>query len=141
MPAAELQTTCATCQTPGSLTVRQEISDGRLTWSEAFACGCGHGFEASGVGLPTEAQRRVLLAQVGRGEVWLDQAAGRARTIDVLVKVFDEPEGSLHERLARLPAVAWEGTQTEAEFVALALGRQGVATRVVKHGPKLERRD
>lgn len=133
--AARVPSMCATCRNPGALEVGQEVRDGRLAWFERFSCACGHAFEAGGAGLPAPGLRSAILAQAGHAEVWLDDAAGRAAVTKVLTKLLGLPEAEVAARLARLPAVAYDGTHTEAAFIALALERGGVKVRVLNHLP------
>lgn len=132
---ARVPTLCATCQTPGALEVRQEIRDGQLRWAESFSCACGHGFETSDVGLPSKAVRGALLAQAGRAEVWIDQRADVPKVVLLLVKGLGQPEAAAKARFSTLPAVAYEGTHTEAAFISAALARGGVTARVINHLP------
>lgn len=133
--SARVPTLCATCQHPGALEVRQEIRDGQLRWVESFACACGHGFETADVGLPSKGVRAALLAQSGRAEVWIDQRADVPKVVVLLVKGLGQPEEAATARFAKLPAVAFEGTHTEAAFISAALARGGVTARVVNHLP------
>lgn len=127
---------CATCQQTGTLEVTQLLRDGKVAWVERFSCDCGHGFEASGTGLPGRALREAIVKQSGRAEVWLDEVAGRPQVIKLLTALLSVPAADAKKRLAKLPAVAFEGTPTEASFVALALERLKVKVRVVTHLPK-----
>lgn len=54
----------------------------------------------------------------------------------MLVKGLGVPEADAKKRLAKLPAVAFEGTHVEANFISLALEQGGVKGRVVNHLPK-----
>ena len=54
----------------------------------------------------------------------------------LLVKGLGVPEAEARKRLAKLPAVAFEGTHVEATFISLALQQGGVSGRVVNHLPK-----
>jgi hypothetical protein len=126
---------CATCRQTGTLEVTQALREGQVTWAERFSCECGHGFEASGTGLPSPVLREALLRQAGHTEVWLDDAAARPVVARLLRRVLSMSSGEARRRLATLPAVAFEGTPTEARFVALALERLQVTVRVVTHLP------
>lgn len=134
--SARVPSVCATCRNPGALEVGQEVREGRLHWFERFSCGCGHGFEAGGVGLPAPGVRNSILAQSGHAEVWLDDADGRAPVVKVLVKLLGLNEGEAQQRVAKLPAVAYDGTHTEAAFIETALQRGGVKVRVLNHLPR-----
>ncbi len=133
---ATLSSTCATCRATGAITVTQRVHEGHLTWVEQFSCGCGHAFEAKGKGLPASGVRNALLAQSGRGEVWLDDAAHRATVQKLLQAVLGVPADEATRRLAALPALAFEGTHAEADFVAQALGRLKAVVRVLHHLPE-----
>jgi hypothetical protein len=130
-PTAKLPSRCAACQRPGALEVGQRIDGGRLGWVERFACGCGHGFEASGAGLPTPAARAALLAQSGGAELWLDDAAGRPFVAKLLTALAGLSEADAHARLATLPARAYDGTHAEVAFLLSAMEQKGIAGRVV----------
>ncbi|MCC6333028.1 MAG: hypothetical protein IT380_03450 [Myxococcales bacterium] len=130
-PSARLPSSCAACRQPGALQVGQTISQGRLTWFERFACACGHGFEADGVGLPTPAARAALLAQSGTAELWLDAEAGRPVLVKLLTLLAGLVEAEASGRLVTLPALAWSGTHAEVAFLQAALEQNGVAARVV----------
>ena len=56
--------------------------------------------------------------------------------LKLLVMGLGMPEADAKKRLAKLPAVAFEGTHVEANFIALALQQGGVVGRVVNHLPK-----
>lgn len=130
-PTARLPSTCAACRAQGQLEVGQRIADGRLSWFERFACVCGHGFEAGGVGLPTPAARAALLAQSGTAELWLDDAAGRVTMTKLLTRLTGVSQAEADARLAAVPVQAFEGTHAEVAFLLAALEKNGVAARVV----------
>lgn len=136
LSAARIPSVCATCQKAHFLEVGQEIAEGQLKWFERFACKCGHGFQTGGVGLPATGLRRSIIAQSGRAEVWVDDPKKVPQVMALLVKGLGVPEDEARKRLARLPAVAFEGTHVEAAFIALALGQGGVVGRIVNHLPK-----
>ena len=137
MPStARIPTICATCQAKDFLVVGEEIADGQLRWFERFDCKCGHGFETGGAGLPSDGLRKSIINQSGAAEVWLDEKAAIPKVTVLLVRGFGLTEAAAKERLAKLPAVAFEGTHAEAEFVAAALKQGGVVVRVVNHLPK-----
>ena len=136
LSAARIPSVCATCQKSHFLEVGQEIAEGQLKWFERFACKCGHGFETGGVGLPATGLRRSIIAQSGRAEVWVDDPKKVPQVLALLVKGLGVPEDEARKRLAKLPAVAFEGTHVEAAFIALALEQGGVAGRIVNHLPK-----
>lgn len=133
---ARVPSTCATCRKDHFLEVGQEISAGQLKWFERFKCNCGHGFETSGVGLPTPGLRKSILAQSGKAEVWIDDATALPNVLVLLVKGLGVPEGEARKRLEKLPAVAFEGTHVEAAFIGMALEAGGVKPRVVNHLPQ-----
>ena len=56
--------------------------------------------------------------------------------LTLLVKGLGVPEADVRKRLAKLPAVAFEGTHVEATFISLALEKGGVIGRVVNHLPQ-----
>jgi hypothetical protein len=118
------------------LEVRQTLQDGQLRWVEQFSCACGHAFEAAGAGLPAKVMREALLKQVGRAEVWLDEVKARPVVSKVLVGLLGLKEPQVVKLLAKLPAVIFEGTHAEGQFIALALERLGVKARLVTHLPK-----
>lgn len=129
-PAARLPSTCAACHAAAALLVEQAIEGGRLVWRERFACDCGHGFEASGVGLPTPGARAALLAQSGQATLWVDGPLARELTTRVLVKLLGVSQAEADARLATLPARAYEGTRAEVAFIAAALEPRGVGVRI-----------
>jgi hypothetical protein len=133
---ARIPSTCATCQKSSFLEVGEEIAQGQLKWFERFACECGHGFETGGVGLPAPGVRKSIITQSGRAEVWIDDAQKVPLVLALLVKGLGMPEADAKKRLAKLPAVAFEGTHVEATFISLALKQGGVVGRVVNHLPK-----
>lgn len=116
--------------------VGEEIADGQLRWFERFDCKCGHGFETGGAGLPSDGLRKSIINQSGAAEVWLDDKAAIPKVSVLLVRGFGLTEAAAKDRLAKLPAVAFEGSHAEAEFVAEALKQGGVVVRVVNHLPK-----
>lgn len=134
--SARIPSQCATCRKSHYLEVRQEIADGQLKWVEVFACDCGHGFETGGVGLPAPGIRKAILRQSGRAEVWVDDAQMVPRVLTLLVKGLGVPEADAKKKLAKVPAVAFEGTHAEAAFISMALGQGGVTARVVNHLPE-----
>jgi hypothetical protein len=133
---ARVPSTCATCRKEHFLEVGQEIAAGQLKWFERFKCHCGHGFETGGVGLPTPVVRKSILAQSGRAELWIDEASAVPNVLVLLVKGLGVPEADARKRLEKLPAVAFEGTHVEGQFIALALEAGGVKPRVVNHLPQ-----
>jgi len=132
---AKVASQCATCRKGSFLEVGQAIVGGQLKWFERFSCACGHGFETGGVGLPSPGIRKSILAQSGRAEVWVDDAQAVPRVLVLLVKGMGMPEAEATRRLATLPAVAFEGTHVEAEFITMALQQGRVVARVVNHLP------
>ncbi|MDP1823086.1 MAG: hypothetical protein Q8L48_07590 [Archangium sp.] len=136
MPStARIPSQCATCRKPGFLEVGQEVAQGQLKWFERFSCGCGHGFETGGVGLPAPGMRKSIIAQSGKAEVWVDDPKKVPQVMALLVKGLGVPEAEALKRLAKLPAVAFEGSHVEATFISLALEKGGVVGRVVNHLP------
>lgn len=136
MPStARIPSQCATCRKSGFLEVGQEIAQGQLKWFERFACECGHGFETGGVGLPAAGMRKSIIAQSGKAEVWVDDPKKVPQVLVLLVKGLGVPEAEALKRLAKLPAVAFEGSHVEATFICLALEQGGVVGRVVNHLP------
>ncbi len=133
---ARIPSNCATCQKAGFLEVGQELADDQLKWFERFSCACGHGFETGGAGLPAQGLRKSIIAQSGRAEVWVDDAKKVAQVLTLLVKGLGVPEADAKKRLAKLPAIAFEGSHAEATFISLALEKGGVVGRVVNHLPK-----
>lgn len=118
---AELPTICAACRSSGAITVTQALVDKNLTWSESFACECGHGFEAKNVGLPTPAARQALMVAHGRHTLVIDAIPEGSRAWKVLGRLLDATEDEVAQRLGALPATLWEGTSAEAEFMRRAL--------------------
>jgi len=136
MPSsARVPSVCATCQKEHFLEVGQEISGGQLKWFERFACTCGHGFETGGAGLPAPGIRKSIIQQSGRAEVWIDEPKHVPNVLALLIKGLGVPEAEAMKRMAKLPAVAFEGTHVEAAFINLALEKGGVIGRVVTHLP------
>jgi hypothetical protein len=133
---ARIPSVCATCQKKGFLEIGEEIADGQLKWFERFACACGHGFETGGVGLPAPGMRKSIITQSGRAEVWVDDPKKVPQVLTLLVKGLGVPEADAKKRLAKLPAVAFEGTHVEATFISLALEKGGVTGRIVNHLPR-----
>ncbi|MBL8916603.1 MAG: hypothetical protein JNM17_38235 [Archangium sp.] len=133
---ARIPSVCATCRKNHYLEVRQEIADGQLKWFEVFACECGHGFETGGAGLPAIGVRKAILGQSGRAEVWIDDAKQVPKVLALLVKGLGVPEADAKKKLAKVPAVAFEGTHAEAAFISMALSQGGVTARVVNHLPQ-----
>ncbi|MBE2249958.1 MAG: hypothetical protein IAE78_10435 [Myxococcus sp.] len=134
--AASLPTVCAACRKAGDLVVEQALVKGSLRWAESFACGCGHGFEAQSVGLPMPAARQALMVRHGRFKVLVDAVPRGGKAWSVLAKVLDASEAEVASALARLPAVVWEGTRPEADFMHAALSKSGATVRVEQLGPK-----
>lgn len=126
---------CVTCRKQHYLEVSQEIADGQLKWVERFSCECGHGFETGGAGLPSVGVRKAILTQSGRSEVWIDELEHVPAALTLLVKGLGMPEADARKKLATVPAVAFEGTHVEAEFIKLALEQGGVVGRVVSSLP------
>ena len=133
---AKIPSACATCLKSSFLEIGQEIAAGQLKWFERFSCACGHGFETGGVGLPAPGMRKSIIAQSGRAEVWVDDPKKVPQVLALLVKGLGVPEAAAKQRLAKLPAVAFEGSHVEAAFITLALEKGGVTGRVVNHLPK-----
>jgi hypothetical protein len=127
---ASLPSTCAACRERSALEVMQTLRRGQLSWSERFACACGHGFEAKSAGLPTPAARQALMAANGRLFVWVDAVPASGKAWAVLAKVLDAPEAEVRQAMGALPARVWEGTSPEADFMRQALTRSGAAVRV-----------
>ncbi|MGV3621707.1 MAG: hypothetical protein ACO1OB_12860 [Archangium sp.] len=137
MPSiARIPTICATCQAKDFLEVGEEIVDGAIRWFERFNCKCGHGFETGGAGLPSPGLRNSIIKQSGMAEVWIDEKAAIPAVVVLLVRGFGLTETAAKARLAKLPAVAFDGSHVEAEFVAAALKQGGVVARVVNHLPQ-----
>lgn len=126
---------CATCRKNHYLEVSQEIAGGQLKWIESFACECGHGFETGGAGLPSAGVRKAILAQSGKSEIWIDEAKHVPAALTLLVKGLGVPEADARKKFVKLPAVAFEGTHVEAEFINLALQQGGVVGRIVSSLP------
>lgn len=133
---ARVPTICATCQAKRFLEVGQVLADQQLKWFERFACDCGHGFETGGLGLPAPGLRSAILKQSGHGEGWLDDRKAVPKVVMLLVEAFGLTEAAAKARLATLPAVAFNGTHAEVEFIAGMLRENGVVLRVVNHLPK-----
>lgn len=127
---ASLPTICAACRAPGALHVEQALDQGSLTWAESFACACGHGFEAKNAGLPTPAARKALMLAHGTFRVFVDALPKGGKALAVLAKVLDVPEAEVARALARLPALVWEGTRAETQFMQKALDKSGATVRV-----------
>ncbi len=126
---------CPFCSSSADLEVGEELLDGRLRWFERQSCGCGHGFEDRGEGVAALVVRRALLAQTGRAEVWVDEPKAVPSVLAVLKAGFGLNEAEAKQKLARLPAVAFEGTHVEAAYVRALLESGGVTARVVNHLP------
>lgn len=133
---ARIPSVCATCQKNHFLEVGQEIAAGQLKWFERFKCSCGHGFETGGVGLPAPGVRKSIMTQSGKAELWIDEAGHVPNVLVLLVKGLGMPEEDARKRLAKLPAVAFEGSHVETAFISLALEAGGVKGRVVSHLPQ-----
>ncbi len=133
---ARIPSTCATCMKASFLEIGQVIAQGQLKWFERFSCACGHGFETGAAGLPAPGLRKSIIAQSGKAEVWIDDPKKVPVVLALLVKGLGVPEADAKQRLAKLPAVAFEGTHVEANFISLALEQGGVKGRVVNHLPK-----
>lgn len=136
MPSsARVPSVCATCQKHHFLEVSQEIAQGQLKWLERFACDCGHGFETGGVGLPAPGIRKSIITQSGRAEVWVDDQKSVPNVLALLIRGLGVPEADAMKRLAKLPAVAFEGSHVEAAFISMALEKGNVKARVIQHLP------
>ena len=133
---AQIPSVCATCQKSSFLEIGQEIAEGQLKWFERFSCKCGHGFETGGIGLPAPGMRKSIITQSGRAEVWVDDPKKVPQVLTLLVKGLGMPEADAKKRLAKLPAVAFEGTHVEASFISMALEKGGVTGRIINHLPK-----
>lgn len=133
--SATLPSICAACRVEGALKVEQAIQDGTLTWSETFACSCGHGFEVKNAGLPTPAARAALMAAHGTFRVTVIAVPRGGKALATLSQVLDTPEAEVAQALARLPAVVWEGTRPEADYMSEALGKSGAAIEVDRTAP------
>lgn len=136
MGDAKIPTTCAACKAAGHLQVAQEIREGMLHWKESFACGCGHGFETGGVGLPSKGLRAALLTQDGGAEVWLDDEQGKAVAVQVMQAVLGVPQAEAGMLVKKIPARLYHGTRVEAAFVAEGLKRTGMPGVRVAEAPK-----
>jgi hypothetical protein len=88
------------------------------------------------VGLPAPGVRKSIINQSGRAEVWIDDPRKVPLVLRLLVGGLGVPEADAKKRLSKLPAVAFEGTHVEANFISLALKQGGVEGRVVNHLPK-----
>ncbi len=132
---ARIPSVCATCQKSRFLEVGEEIAQGQLKWFERFSCECGHGFATGGVGLPGAGIRKQIIAQSGRAEVWVDDPKTVPNVLALLIKGLGVPEAEALKRMAKLPAVAFEGSHVEASFISMALEKGGVVGRVVNHLP------
>lgn len=140
MTSARIDSLCAACKREQPIEISQAITGQKLTWREHFACECGHGFEASGAGLPLPGLRAALLEQLGRAKVWVDAAKSKPLLIQALAIITNVTPGSLTETLKSLPAMAYEGTRVEASFVALALKQAGGTVRVANVRKKKAKR-
>lgn len=134
---ASLPTICAACRKAGSLRLVQSLEKGTLTWAESFACTCGHGFEAKNAGLPMPAARQALMVAHGKFRVFVDALPKGGKAVSVLAKVLDASEAEVASALATLPALVWEGTKPESEFMEQALKKAGATVRVELVGAKL----
>jgi hypothetical protein len=126
---ASLPTICAACRKPGALHLEQALVKGQLTWLESFACACGHGFEAKNAGLPMPAARQALMVAHGKYRVFVDALPKDGKAFQVLGAVLDVPEAEVAAALAKLPALVWEGTKAEGEFMQQALTKAGATVR------------
>jgi hypothetical protein len=127
--AASIPTICAACRSAGTLVVEQFVLKGRLSWSESFGCSCGHGFDANNVGLPMPAVRQALMAEFGTFRVFVD-AVPKGNTLRaVLTKALHTSQAEIESTPTRLPALVWEGTKLEADFMAAALEKSGATVR------------
>ncbi len=139
MTMATINSTCAACKRAWHLELTQEISNSQLVWKERFACECGHGFEAAGVGLPSPGVRKALLTQLGTAKTWVDAMKSKPTAVKLLAMLKGVDEKAVTTSLKKLPAVGYVGTPVEAEFVALALKRAGATVRVVAPKKKKSR--
>ncbi len=130
MTSARIDSICAACKREQPIEVSQAITGQRLSWRERFECECGHGFEASGAGLPMPGVRRALVEQLGGAKVWVESAKSKPLLTKALAMVTGVTPEALTMRLEKLPAVAYEGTRVEAKFVAMALKQAGGKVRV-----------
>jgi len=130
MTTAHIDSICAACKRAWPIELTQEISGNQLKWRERFACECGHGFEAAGVGLPTPGVRQALLAQLGTVRAWVDAMKSKAHAVTALAMLKGVTHQEIADSLKKLPAVGYEGTPVEAEFVATALTRAGATVRI-----------
>lgn len=134
--AASLPTICAACRKAGELKIEQSLTKGALAWAESFACACGHGFEAKNAGLPMPAARQALMVAHGKFRVFVDALPKGGKSLSVLAKVLDASEAEVAGALARLPALVWEGTKAETDFMLQALTKSGATSRVELAGGK-----
>jgi hypothetical protein len=132
MTTAHIDSICAACKRAWPIELTQAIAGNQLVWKERFACECGHGFEAAGAGLPTPGVRKALLAQLGKSKTYVDAMKSKPTAVKVLALLKGVTEAEVTKSLKKLPAVGYEGTAVEAEFVAHALKRAGATVRVVK---------
>lgn len=128
--SASLPSVCAACRAQRALQVVQSIENGTLTWAESFACSCGHGFEVKNPGLPTPAARAALMKAHGTFRVTVIALPRGGKALSVLAQVLDAPEAEVAQALSRLPAVVWEGTRPEADYMSEALGKSGASIEV-----------
>ncbi len=131
MTTAHIDSICAACKREWPIELAQEISGKQLRWSEQFACECGHGFQANGVGLPSEGIRRALLAEHGSATTWIDAMKSKPHVVAALVALTGVSEAEAAKLVRRVPAKAYVGTPVEAQFVSMALTQAGAVVRVV----------
>lgn len=83
------------------------------------------------MGLPTPGIRRALLAQLGHAQAWVDAMKSKPPVVKTLATITGEAERAVAKSLQKVPAMSYEGTPAEAEFVAQALRRAGATVRVL----------
>ncbi len=124
---------CSSCLQPRLLEVGEELLSGQLNWFERFRCDCGHTFETGGAGLPSEGMRSAIVAQAGCSEVWVDDPEHGMEVLDLLLHGLGLSLSDAGEQLTQWPALVYQGTSVEAVFIAQALVKRGVITRVINH--------
>ncbi len=115
------------------LEVGEEFTGTALRWFQRLSCDCGHAFEDKGDGVPMPFMRRALMEKLGRSEVWVDDAEAVPGVVAILTAGFGLTAAEAKQKLASLPAVAFEGTHLEAAHVHALLEHGGVKARVVSY--------